>query len=104
MGLTAFDSRKRCVIDFGHTTPEIFTTLDDPISLAFGEFTIGTGINDSRQIVGVYNDHITGGKGFLATPSVVPLPAALPLFASGLAGLAWLARRKRRQALTQAVG
>jgi len=74
----------------------ICTTLEaDPISLAFGEFTIGTGINDSRQIVGVYNDHITGGKGFLAAPSVVPLPAALPLFASGLAGLGWLARRKK---------
>ena len=26
----------------------------------------------------------------------VPLPAALPLFASGLAGLGWLARRRKR--------
>jgi hypothetical protein len=30
--------------------------------------------------------------------SPVPLPAALPLFASGLAGLGWLARRKKRMA------
>jgi hypothetical protein len=30
--------------------------------------------------------------------SAVPLPAALPLFASGLAGLGWLSRRKRKQA------
>ena len=31
-----------------------------------------------------------------ATTSVVPLPAALPLFASGLAGLGWLSRRRKR--------
>lgn len=30
--------------------------------------------------------------------NVVPIPAALPLFATGLAGLAWLARRRRKQA------
>lgn len=29
---------------------------------------------------------------------VTPLPAALPLFVTGLAGLGWLARRRRRQA------
>jgi len=28
----------------------------------------------------------------------VPLPGALPLFASGLAGLGWLSRRKRKSA------
>jgi hypothetical protein len=31
-----------------------------------------------------------------AVTAPVPLPAALPLFASGLAGLGWLARRKRK--------
>jgi hypothetical protein len=30
--------------------------------------------------------------------SPVPLPTALPLFASGLAGLGWLSRRRKRQA------
>jgi len=34
----------------------------------------------------------TGGCGV----APVPLPAALPLFASGLAGLGWLVRRKKR--------
>ena len=31
------------------------------------------------------------------TITAVPAPAALPLFASGLAGLGWLSRRKRKQ-------
>jgi hypothetical protein len=30
--------------------------------------------------------------------NTTPLPAALPLFATGLAGLGWLARRRRKQA------
>lgn len=30
-------------------------------------------------------------------PTATPVPAALPLFVSGLAGLGWLARRKRKQ-------
>jgi hypothetical protein len=30
--------------------------------------------------------------------SRVPLPASFPLFASGLAGLGWLSRRRRKQA------
>jgi len=34
--------------------------------------------------------------GFSFTVSAVPLPAALPLFASGLVGLGWLARRRKR--------
>ena len=35
-----------------------------------------------------------------ASVEAVPLPAALPLFASGLAGLGWLGRRRRKQLLT----
>jgi hypothetical protein len=36
----------------------------------------------------------------LSTPDVTatPLPAALPLFASGLAGLGWISRRRKRRA------
>jgi hypothetical protein len=31
----------------------------------------------------------------LSSSTAVPLPAALPLFASGLAGLGWMSRRRR---------
>ena len=49
---------------------------------------VGRGLNDSDQIVGSY---IT--QGFLATP--VPEPASVLLFASGLAGVGLLLRRKK---------
>ena len=32
----------------------------------------------------------------VANPQAVPLPAALPLFASGLGAMAWMARRRKR--------
>ena len=38
-----------------------------------------------------------GSFTYTLNPTAVPLPAALPLFASGLAGLGWSARRKKRQ-------
>jgi hypothetical protein len=34
----------------------------------------------------------------LVSANAVPIPGALPLFATGLAGLGWLARRRRKQA------
>jgi probable HAF family extracellular repeat protein len=56
-----------------------------------------TGINDSGQIVG-YGFFNGEQRGFLLTPSAVPVPAAAWLFGSGLAGLAAFRRRKRREA------
>jgi hypothetical protein len=41
------------------------------------------------------NDHVITVT--LDNVAAVPVPAALPLFATGLAGLGWLARRKKRQ-------
>ena len=34
---------------------------------------------------------------YVSAVTTVPVPAALPLFASGLAGLGWLSRRRRKQ-------
>jgi hypothetical protein len=42
----------------------------------------------------------TNGVGTVTSDFVVtaaPLPAALPLFASGLAGLGWLSKRRRKR-------
>ena len=36
------------------------------------------------------------------TTAVVPIPAALPLFASGLGVMGWFARRKKRMAAAEA--
>ena len=43
--------------------------------------------------------HLADGSLYVsAVTTTTPLPAALPLFASGLAGLGWLARRRRKHA------
>jgi hypothetical protein len=79
----------------------VYTTIEVP--MAFGNWTIPVSINDRGQIVGDYFDPITGSQGFLATPNAVPLPAALPLFASGLGVMAWLARRRKRKTAAEAL-
>jgi hypothetical protein len=54
-----------------------------------------TGINDSGQITG-YGDYNGLQRAFLLTPvSVVPIPAAVWLFGSGLLGLTGLARKRK---------
>jgi len=62
---------------------------------------VAWGINNSGQIVGYYGDNGTnpsGAHGFLATPiSETPLPATLPLFASGLGALGVLGWRRKRK-------
>ena len=56
------------------------------------------GINDAGQIVGGIGDGSPTGQSFIAEPTVTPLPAALPLFATGLGALGLLGwRRKRKQ-------
>jgi probable HAF family extracellular repeat protein len=87
----------------------IFTTLDFPAA----SFTQAWAINDSGQIIGFYSNNSTTGPsyGFLActdapcdtSPITIqaptPLPAALPLFATGLGALGLFGwRRKRKSA------
>ena len=70
-------------LDVGGT----FTTLDP-----FGSTAVtANGINDAGHIVGFYADAATNTIGFVTG---VPEPATLVLFASGLAGLACVRRRR----------
>ncbi len=66
-----------------------FTTI---IGLINGNSSEAFGINDAGQIVG----RLDAGAGAGATP----LPAALPLFASGLGALGLLGWRRKRKAAT----
>jgi PEP-CTERM motif-containing protein len=50
---------------------------------------------------GIYTDSNGNLLDIIGAPTPVPLPATLPLFASGLAGLGWLARRKKRMAAAE---
>jgi len=72
--------------------------------------TIGTGSDGGFQFVGFESTGALIGRALIQDIKLnssvvtvdnlivqpVPLPAALPLFASGLAGLGWLARRRNR--------
>jgi len=54
------------------------------------------GINDNGVIVGGYQDRFGSIHGFLATPTLVPLPASSWLMSSGLLALLGLSRRKTK--------
>ena len=71
----------------------VFTSFDPTGSTG----TTANGINDLGQIVGFYTAANGDTIGFLAQ---VPEPATLVLFGSGLAGLAFVRRRKRARVAT----
>ena len=87
------DSTSHGAIWDGTTAVDINTLLaSDPLGMIINALT---GINSSGQIIGsAFNDD--GLYAVLLTPvAQTPLPAALPLFASGLGAL-WFAGRRRR--------
>jgi hypothetical protein len=67
-----------------------FTTINPPGATS----TTANGINDLGQIVGFYADATLGFE----TTAVTPLPATLPLFATGIGGLGLLGWRRKRKA------
>jgi hypothetical protein len=79
------------VLSVSKGTNEAFWYL---INLATGSNTTGVYMTGFMNKNGNYQDisHVS-----LLAPSVVPIPAALPLFASGLAGMVLLQWRRRRK-------
>jgi hypothetical protein len=109
---TSFLSTDQTTIDTGSASSfSIFTdalyfmikigggTLPDMEDHAFFKLLVPGTV----EVVYDANGQTSGGLSHVAvwggsiTP--VPLPAALPLFAGGLAGLGWLSRRKKRKQL-----
>ena len=73
----------------------------------FADWTLNTvslaGLASTAQILfhAVWNNASDGGESFFlvsATPSQIPIPGALPLFATGLAGLGLLRWHRKRKA------
>jgi len=81
---------------------EEFFELDSLAGFDFGFWVVGGQFGDFDAIDRMVLDSFAGGVvninsiSFAVTPSPVPIPAALPLFASGLIGLALFRRRKVR--------
>jgi hypothetical protein len=66
-----------------------------PVSVNAGDLLTLTFLKTAGQSFG----SLTGlNLAFDFTPSTVPIPAALPLFVSALAGLGWFGHRRRKQA------
>jgi probable HAF family extracellular repeat protein len=80
-------------------------TLLDPSGAGWTLFW-AYAINGPGQIVGFGTNALGQTHAFLLTPNstgAAPLPAALPLFASGLGGLGLLAWRRKRKNPARAI-
>jgi hypothetical protein len=80
-----------------------YSFLDDPFAAKTGvSITQITGINDSGEITGFYDDATTGlQRGFVAT---VPEPSTWSMLLLGFAGIALMGYRKSKPALLAACG
>jgi hypothetical protein len=93
-------SFSKAVIWSGTTAIDLNTLLDTDSSNLGWILTVAEAINAKGQIVGVMSrrDDPTEFGAFLLTPDVnTPIPATLPLFATGLGALMLLARRRARK-------
>jgi len=76
-----------------------FVTEENPQFTALADLVATASIDPSIQIDAPYaNDYsIVFSDGITVTTATTPVPAALPLFATGLGGFAYLARRRSRK-------
>jgi hypothetical protein len=71
----------------------VFENGDCGIAVGNGGRTIVNGfLSDTVASAQLYTNELNS-----FSAAAVPVPAALPLFATGLAGLGWLARRRKKQ-------
>ena len=79
----------------GDGITDLNTYLDDESMNAGWILEYAYGINDNGWIVGNAQNSITGQThGFLLSTAVVPIPATLWLFTSGMIGLIGVARKR----------
>ncbi|NOS83215.1 MAG: VPLPA-CTERM sorting domain-containing protein [Nitrospira sp.] len=79
---------------------DLNSLLEPAVASAGWVLRDAAGINDHGWIVGTATNSqlgITDGHAFLLAPTPVPVPAAVWLFGSGLAGLVGLARRRTQK-------
>jgi len=74
------------------------TTIDDPSGLSFAFSAGGSAVNYLVQLQLNNGDDPTND---ISLTGATPLPAALPLMASGLGLLGFLSRRRKRKALAE---
>lgn len=94
---TAGDADQVATIWDGGTAMDLNTLLF--ANAAGWKLQSANGINDKGQIIAFGYNELSGGSTVLLTPiepTVVPLPAALPLLLSGLAALGVASRRRGR--------
>ena len=75
---------------------DLYNQWQSGVAPNFGVQLRPTGNNNLWDVFGSSENTTAEWRPELIVGSAVPLPAALPLFASGLAGLGWLSRRKKR--------
>jgi hypothetical protein len=79
----------------GNQTLGTFTVLSAVQSSMLASFDGQSAKNDPLSTA---DDTVIGNIGSVAVPTATPIPAALPLFGSGLGVMALLLRRKNRKA------
>ncbi|BBL56499.1 hypothetical protein [Methylomonas koyamae] len=91
------DGSQRATVWSGGTAIDLNSLLEPSVAAAGWILTEATGINSQGWIVGNAKNSLLGiteGHAYLLAPTAVPLPGAVWLFGSVLAGFAGAARRK----------